>query len=174
MLKNSLVVNLFAAPGYGKSTALAGLYSEMKWRGVNCEIATEAAKDLVWEESFTRLNEQPYVFGQQLMRIKRLVGKADFIITDSPMLLSPLYEKGDSSYLHALALYEHNKLNNVNFLLNYSGFFNESGRIHTLTDSVMLQNRIKSMLDENQVAYNISSSAKPDVLDMVDYITSLI
>ena len=47
----TLVVNFFAGPGAGKSSMAAGLFAELKFRGVNCELATEYAKDKVWEGS---------------------------------------------------------------------------------------------------------------------------
>ena len=46
-----LVVNLFGAPGAGKSTGAAWLFSKLKLGGFNAEMAPEFAKDKVWEES---------------------------------------------------------------------------------------------------------------------------
>jgi len=46
-----LVVNLFGAPGAGKSTGAAYIFSQLKMAGINAELVTEFAKDKVWEES---------------------------------------------------------------------------------------------------------------------------
>ena len=46
-----LVVNLFGAPGAGKSTGAAYIFSKLKMSGINVELVTEFAKDKVWEES---------------------------------------------------------------------------------------------------------------------------
>ena len=71
MNKNTLIVNLFAGPGTGKSTVCAQLFSELKWDGISCEMALEFAKDKVWEESYSVLENQTYIFGKQLHRITR-------------------------------------------------------------------------------------------------------
>ena len=46
-----LVVNLFGAPGAGKSTGASYVFSQLKMMGVNAELVTEFAKDKVWEGS---------------------------------------------------------------------------------------------------------------------------
>ena len=39
---SALVVNLFGAPCAGKSTAAAYIFSQLKMKGINCELATES------------------------------------------------------------------------------------------------------------------------------------
>ena len=90
-MKNCLVVNLFGTPGTGKSTAAAYIFSRLKMHGINVELVTEYVKDMVWEENKTCLNNQPYIFGQQSYRLSRCADKVDVIVTDSPLLLSILY-----------------------------------------------------------------------------------
>ena len=48
------VINLFGNPGSGKSTVAAYLFSELKSRGLEVELVTETAKDLVWDEDRKR------------------------------------------------------------------------------------------------------------------------
>lgn len=48
-MKNALVVNLFGGPGCGKSTTMARLFADLKTRGLNVEMVSEFAKDLVYE-----------------------------------------------------------------------------------------------------------------------------
>ena len=48
---------------------------ELKSLGINSELATEYAKDKVWEESFGVFNDQVYIFGKQLHRLRKLLGK---------------------------------------------------------------------------------------------------
>ena len=78
---NTKVINLFGNPGSGKSTTASYLFSEMKALGIEVELVTEVAKDLVWDEDWKRLNNQVYIFSTQLQRIDRLVGKVEYIIT---------------------------------------------------------------------------------------------
>lgn len=44
-IKKPLVINLFGAPGAGKSTGAAIVFAELKKRGVNAELVTEFTKD---------------------------------------------------------------------------------------------------------------------------------
>ena len=64
-----VVVNLFGAPGAGKSTGAAYVFSKLKMLGVNAELVTEYAKDKVWEESDAVFKNQAYIFGKQYFRI---------------------------------------------------------------------------------------------------------
>ena len=78
------VYNLFGGPGCGKSTLAARMFAKMKQLGIDCELVTEAAKDIVWEGGVL---DQYGLFAEQLRRVKRLEGKVDIAITDSPILL---------------------------------------------------------------------------------------
>lgn len=52
-----IVVNLFGAPGVGKSTGAARIFSNLKMAGINAELITEFAKDKVWEENKAVFND---------------------------------------------------------------------------------------------------------------------
>ena len=70
-----LIINLFGAPGAGKSTGAAYVFSQLKAAGVNAELVTEFAKDKVWEGTKAVFENQAYIFGKQYFRISRLEGK---------------------------------------------------------------------------------------------------
>ena len=93
-----IVINFLGGPGCGKSTVCADVFAKLKWNNINCEIVTEYAKDAVWEESFKLLENQIGVFGEQHKRLHRLKDKVDVVVTDSPLLLSLLYYRGDYKY----------------------------------------------------------------------------
>ena len=60
-----LIVNLYGAPGAGKSTGAAYIFSQLKMRGINAELVTEFAKDKVWEESKAVFQNQAYTYGSE-------------------------------------------------------------------------------------------------------------
>ena len=55
---DTLVINLCGGPGTGKSTLSANLFAKLKMAGVDVELAPEYVKDLVWEESFKKIENQ--------------------------------------------------------------------------------------------------------------------
>lgn len=62
-------------------------------QGIKCELVTEVAKDLTYEES-PLLYDSLYVFTQQARRLARLRGKVDLVITDCPLPLTLVYRSG--------------------------------------------------------------------------------
>lgn len=88
-----LLVNLYGAPGSGKSTGAAYIFSKLKMMGVKVELVTEFAKEKTWEGSREAFTNQAYVFGEQYHRITRCEDKVDVIITDSPLITVLLYNK---------------------------------------------------------------------------------
>ena len=148
-----VVVNLFGGPGSGKSTTCAGVFSKLKLAGLNCEMSLEYVKDKIWENSLNVLDDQIYVFGKQFHRLNCLKDKADVIITDSPILLSIIYNKEMSNYLDDLIVEQFRKFNNLNYYLVRDESFNQTGRIHNLEESVEKDNQIKIMLNEYNISY---------------------
>jgi len=85
------VVNLYGGPGTGKSTRAASLYTDMKTAGINCELVREYVKDWAWEGKKIGKYDQLYFLAKQFKRESILYGKVDYVITDSPFLLSGFY-----------------------------------------------------------------------------------
>lgn len=90
----TLVVNLFAGPGAGKSTTKAGLFFLMKLRGFRVEVVEEFAKELTYEGDLGTMENEMYLLAEQDRRQRRLLGKVDYILTDSPLLKSQFYVRG--------------------------------------------------------------------------------
>jgi len=151
---STILVNLFAGPGTGKSTSCAQIFSELKWKGINCEMTLEYAKDKIWEESYKVLDTQAYIFGKQLLRIKRLQGKVDVIITDSPLLLTLIYDKSKNINFKNFVLDTHNEFQNINIFLNREKPYRTEGRMQTADEAVIVDNNIKRMLIENDINYH--------------------
>lgn len=153
MKKNTIIINLFGGPGVGKSTLCATIFSTLKMKGIECEMALEYAKDVVWEESFRKLNNQIYVFGKQHNRIWRINGKVDVIITDSPLLNSILYDDDNNKQLHDLVVTEFKKLNTLNYYIDRSFKYEEVGRVQTYDEALEKDRVYKKILEDNSIEY---------------------
>lgn len=150
-MTKTLVVNLFAGPGAGKSTTAAGVFFELKTRGINCELAAKYAKDLCWEERTRTFDDQIYIFGKQHHRIFRLLGQVAVVITDSPLLLTLVYDAEKRPTLKKLVLEEHNKMWTYNVFLKRKKVFNPKGRNHNEEQSKDIDYAVADMLWENDV-----------------------
>lgn len=166
----ALVVNLFGGPGTGKSTTAAGVFAALKYREVNVEMAREYAKDLVWAKAEWSLHNQLHVFGEQHHRIWTLLEQVEVVVTDSPLLLSLIYYRGDSETFRQLVLEEHRKLRALNVFLRRTKRYNPSGRLQTEEEARGLDQVIWSTLRGAQVpVYEVvaDSEAVTNVLDLI-------
>ena len=161
----ALVINLFAGPGVGKSTTAAKVFAELKMKGINCEMALEFAKDKVWEESFRTMDDQIYIFGKQFHRIWRLKDKVDVIICDSPLPISIVYDKDNSEAFHTLIMEQFNKFANVNYYIERSTDYQESGRVQTKEEAEKVDKIVLDVLNKYNIKYkNINIDGASDVI----------
>lgn len=148
-----LVVNLFGAPGAGKSTGAAYIFSKLKMAGVNAELVTEFAKDKVWEESKSAFDNQAYIFGEQYFRISRLQNKVDIIITDSPILLSSFYANDNipCKEFDELVAKVSESYNSLNVFIDRVRPYNPAGRFQNEAESDELSMAMQTFLDNHGV-----------------------
>ena len=147
------VINLFGGPGCGKSTIAAELFATLKKQGYEVELVTEYAKDKVWEESYKTLENQIYVFSKQLHRMWRLKDKVQFIITDSPLLLSIIYDKDKNEDLKNLVITKFNSFDNINIVINRSTVYNQNGRYQNEEQANEIDKEIKELLISHDIPF---------------------
>lgn len=155
------VINLFGGPCTGKSTRAAGLFYKMKKNGFNVEYVYEYAKELTYEQRQNVLNQdQLYVFAKQHRKVNRLIPHLDYIVLDSPLILSNIYFNPNTNpysweVFEPLILDTFNKYNNVNFLLDPpdEAFYQKTGRNQTCTEAIEVHNTIKTYLDSRSISY---------------------
>lgn len=152
--RKTLVISLLSGPGAGKSSAMATIFSMFKWAGIDCEMATEYAKDMVWSNATSILDNQIHVFGEQHNRIWRLNGKVDVIITDSPFILSAVYDSEQRPAFKALILKEFHKFNNLVVYVNRVKPYNPNGRIQKNIEAAREKDvEVLSLLSEHLIPY---------------------
>lgn len=140
------VINLVGGPGSGKSTTAAGVFYNLKKRGIECEMSLEFAKDKVWEESFRMMDNQYYIFGKQHHRLWRLVGKVPFVITDSPLIISSIYDSEKSEGFKMFVGEQFKKYNNVVYFIERDKNYVQTGRIQTQEESECIDVEIQELL----------------------------
>lgn len=151
--KKTIVVNLFGGPGSGKSTQALGVSYKLKLNGINCEYASEHAKDLIWREDYGSLRNQIGVYGKQHDKLFHLKDKVDVIITDSPPILGLLYCDWElvSSKLKDLAIDEFNREDviNLNFMLKRGDRpYDPNGREQTEEEAKQKDKDVRSLLSD--------------------------
>jgi hypothetical protein len=166
MIIDRLCVNCYGGPGSGKSVLSAALYADLKKKHIDCQLVTEIATDLVLERNATALANQVFVFANTQYKLNNAYQNTKIAITDSPLLLSAIYNPNTSSHLIDLIFEQYHKFNNINIFIDrdLSHPFSENGRIHSITQSITLDNQIKHLLDANDIPYIRSSDIPFDGL----------
>ena len=165
-MNKTIIINILGAPGVGKSTLSAEIFSILKKRNYIVEYVNEFAKDLVYKNSLECLNNQIYVSGIQHHKVWTILKyhkdnniKNGVIITDSPLILGMLYYKGNNPYFEKFIIDEFQnfypfEIQNFNYLiLNQNETFEESGRIHNKEESLKIENRLKALLNNYNISY---------------------
>ncbi len=162
------IINLFAGPSAGKSSTAYGVTHLMKKNHITCDSPYEFAKGLSFEGNVSAMKDQLYVVANQHRNIVRSYGNVEFVVTDSPILLSLVYkdsyENNNTNYpsclygnkFDDLILDIHNNYNNINIFLERSEEtnHNEKERMHNAEESLDLDHKIKTLLVENNIPFH--------------------
>jgi hypothetical protein len=127
---------------------------ELKKYGVEVENVMEYPKELVYQERLLALKDQVFVFANQYHKIWTAAAHNQLVITDSPIMLSMIYNPDTSPHFNELIVELHEKFNNINIVLKRTPETHSMvGRIHSLTESISVDNRIRAILDERGIEY---------------------
>lgn len=168
----TLVVNFYAGPGCGKTTAALELTAALKKAGYNVEYVSEYAKELVLEKRFDELQNQQSVTDEQYHRLDRLRGSVDMIVTDSPVLLGLIYGEGkiDAEYSEQIRQY-YDSFENFDMLMvrNRSTGYQTEGRLETEQEAIVRDAQIETMLKKQGVFFG--RYKRDDIAKTVERIT---
>ena len=161
-MKNTVVINILGGPGVGKTTVASDLFVDFKKRGFDVEIVSEFAKELVWEKRNEAFSDRLYMHAEQNHRLMMMNGNLDYIITDSPLILTSIY---NHYYLKDLYPDHYNKMiddvtletfnlyNNVTFLLDRDVNYDTNGRRESADQAKDIDEAIIRYTDENKLEY---------------------
>lgn len=148
------IINLYGGPGTGKSTTAAHLFAQMKLQHTNVELVTEYAKDKVWEGSFNILGNQMYILGKQYHRLWRLLGKVDYVVTDSPLLLSLWYGRQYGDAFKNIVHDIYKGMDNIDIFLTREKKYQPAGRMQTEEQAKEIDGEIRKILDQYAPGYS--------------------
>ena len=160
----SKLINLFGGPGIGKSGICSGITYHLKKNHISCNNVYEFPKIIAWDRNMHAIKDQLYILANQHRGVSQCYGKVDYIIVDSPVLFSLIYNKFyDSGYPSELYNEDFNKLvlnihryyNNTNILLkrNPTSIHNKNQRFQTPQQSLLIDQLCKDVLDEYSIPY---------------------
>jgi nicotinamide riboside kinase len=148
------VINLFGGPGSGCSTMRARIFSELKYKQINCEEVLEYVKEIIYDESSKKIDNEILIFGHQYHKMKRLNEDVDVIVTDGPLVHSAFYSQNSSQIFQDLVLEEFHKFKNYNFFLDRNHPYSEVGRIQDESEADRISENLKSYLERNKITFS--------------------
>lgn len=152
--KKLTVIQFFGGPCTGKSTSAAELYAIMKKQGYKVELIHEIAKDITWDQNFALLTEQDLILAMQNHLQRRLVGKVDYVIADTSMLLGLFYVSEHFPASYATFLTEiWQSYTNINILLDRNPDFpyQQEGRNQNEQQAIALDLKVKQYFSDNVI-----------------------
>lgn len=146
--KQATVVSFFGGPGAGKSTLAAGVFYDLKRRGVNVEFVHEFAKELTWENRMGTLSNQTLILGQQFEMFRRCADQVDLIITDTSLLNSAIYCHNFglpyAEEIEKLALQMYRSMDNFTFVVQRVLPWVQTGRYNTEEEGDVVARKVRA------------------------------
>lgn len=144
---------LHAGPGCGKSTLAAKIFSELKIKGHNVELASEYVKTWAYEGKKPTSYDQLYVFAKQLHNEDLILRHCDLLVTDSPLFMNNTYAQFyDCRFTpHMIKLsqeFDHD-FPSLNLLIERKVDYKQHGRYQTYGEAVDFDFLLKDFLSKN-------------------------
>ncbi len=155
------VINLFGAPGAGKSTTMMGLTFAMKMNQLSVEMTPEYFKELVMADSVSsKFGGQLSVLAEQNKRLEILEDKNQFAVTDCPLPLIGFYTPSDyipgfGNFVNSLF----NKYENYNYLIVRKHDFENEKRIHDENQSANIATDLPKYLNKMGINFKVIESS---------------
>ena len=166
------VINFLGGPSSGKSTIAFRLAGELKSRGVNCELVTEVAKDVTWEQNFHQLKNQFFIVAKQFDRIRRLEGKVDYIIMDTALIQNIPYFKDEryTKELSQIMINLHKSYDSINFFVQRREEYDLNGRKESQDESIVIDKHALEILTNEDIEFH-SITSDIDIDELLEKIS---
>jgi adenylate kinase family enzyme len=175
---NTTVINILGAPGAGKTTLASELFSTLKKANKDVELVNEYAKELVWNQVNIDYFIQVQMYGEQLKRESRLYNKVRYVVTDSPLVLSSIYQDyyRGSTFSALRVLYEEHARELPKYNVDYKFYllsslddkrYVQKGRFENSEQAKAIEEKIRNYLEVNNVNYELLDNRDANVADKV-------
>ena len=171
------IINLYGGPGVGKSTSAAYLYYLLKINGMNAELVREYVKDWVYENRKIGPYNQIYFLGKQVHKESLLYGKVNYIITDSPIMMSVYYaylfckkDLADGVRSTAEAFFNQCKedsYNHVHVMLKRSHAYDSNGRYQSEEEALQVDLGVRKLLSDLDIDYIECNSDEDSLAELL-------
>ena len=159
------VLNFYGGAGIGKSTIAADIFSKLKRKGHKTELVGEYAKWLWYQNATDIVQDQLYLFAEQVHRLKTLERYGvEYAVCDSPLPLNIIYNNTPDELFDQLVMHEHAKFDNVEYLLRRNDeFISIDGRKETNLERAKVKDEeIKAVLEGAGINYTVISPWETD------------
>lgn len=141
------VLNFWSGPGAGKSTTKAGTFFLLKALGEKAAQIEEYATERSVEEDWETLANQRKVTKKQEKRQARFVGKVNWLVTDSPLVLGCIYGRGEYAtpefYKEVWSLFD--RYENINVWIDRVKPYQRYARHHDEDEARLLDIKLRSL-----------------------------
>lgn len=169
----TLRVNVYGAPGSGKSTFAAWLYTELKGKGYHCDLVREHVKRWAYEGRRPASWDQLTLLSEQIRLERELLPHVDLLITDCPVPLTAAYgEVYDSPCYQQMQViaqqydYQHASLD-FQLLPAKAGSYDPRGRFQNEADARKLHVVLGAILRRMGVNPLLIQQGHPAAVTMV-------
>ena len=156
----TILINMLGCPSSGKTSLSAKLFAQLKAMDLNAEYTSEYVKGWAWEGKKVGPFDQFYIFGKETHNQSRLFDKVDFIISDSPVMLTAFYHyfyNGNEALNEVCHnfynLAEEAGVEVVNFFLPRKKKYVAKGRYQTQEEADALAFQLKEWLNKEGYSY---------------------
>lgn len=175
---NTRLINFLGSPGSGKTTLGSQLFAELKILGYDVEFVTEFVKTWTYTDRKVNKYGQYYIFGKETENQQRLFNKVDFIIADSPVLLTAFYQEyywGSNSLIAPCHEFYNNAkedgIETYNIYVDRKYKYNSKGRFQTEEESNEVHKALLEWLPKNGFDYfHLKTAIKdriPTIMDLL-------
>ena len=170
------LINIYGAPGSGKTTFAAAVYSWMKRRHYHVEPVWEYAKELVYQDTLA-IYPQGLIWREMMRRHQIYYNKVDYVITDAPMMMNSVYaaERTDYAEAREYAWMSSNFYKSYGGVLNFmlpkpvAEHYNPEGRMHDVEQAQWLHHQIEDLANNyGQKLIHVSGHDHPETWELLE------